>query len=137
MCECCASYHAGSIRLFSSFSCAIFWLKVAMPPKLRRSMGPLRVSMVEVLTPRDPFINQQRISCKIPWYLAKGNPTTANDIVVPTASTKVTVTGCLHHHFHTSSQQLLNSSYSTSSDTDVLWLPPPTTTGSYAILCAA
>ena len=107
-----------------------------MPPKRRRSTGPLRASVVEVFIPRDPFVNQQRISCKIPRYLVKGNPTMANDIVVPTASTKVTVTvtGCLHHHFHTSSQQLLNS---TSSDTDVLWPPPPTTTGSYAISCAA
>ena len=106
--------------------------------------------MVKVLTQCDPFINQQRISCKIPWYSAKGNPTTANDIIVrtaidnrghkapstiyATASTKVTVTGCLHHHFHTSSQQLLNS---TSSDTDVLWPPLPTTTELYVILCAA
>ena len=124
--------------MFSSFiAVPFFWLKVAMPPKRRRSMGPLRASMVEVLTSRDPFVNQQRISCKIPWYSAKGNPTTANDIVVPTASTKVMVTGCLHHHFHTSSQQLLNSSCSISSDTDVLWLPPPTTIGSYAISCTA
>ena len=99
--------------MFSSFSCAILWLEVVMPPKRRRSTGPLRASVVEVLTPRDSFVNQQRISCKIPWYSAKGNPTTANDIVVPTTSTKVSVTGCLHHHFHTSSRQLLNS---TSSD---------------------
>ena len=122
--------------MFSSFSCAIFWLKVAMPPKRRRSTGPLRASVVEVLTPRDLFVNQQLISCKIPWYSAKDNPTMTNDIVVPTVSTKVTVTGCLHHHFHTSasSQQLLNS---TLIDTDVLWPPPLTTIGSYAISCAA
>ena len=63
-----------------------------------------------------------------------GGGRTVNDIIVPTASTKVTVPGCLHHYFHTSSQQLLNS---TSSDTDVLWPPPLTTAGSYAILCAA
>ena len=105
-----------------------------MPPKRRRSTGALQASVVEVLTPRDPFVSQQRMACKIPRYLAKGNPTTANDIVVPTASTKVTVTGCLHHHFHTLNQQLLNS---TSSDTDVLWRPPPTMTGSYTILCTA
>ena len=124
MCECCASYHV--------YACLVHLavLKVVMPPKRRRSTGPLRASVVEVLTPRDPFVNHQQISRKIPWYSSKGNPTTANDITVPTASTKVTVTGCLHHHFHISSQQLLNS---TSSDTDILWLPPPTTTGSYAI----
>ena len=117
--------------MFNPFSCAILWLKVVMPPKRRRSTGPPRASVVEVLTPRDPFVNRQRISCKIPWYSAKGNPTMANDIVVPTTSAKVMVTGCLHHHFHTSSQQLLNS---TSSDTDVLWPPPPITTG-YFVRC--
>ena len=100
MCECCASYHA-CMRMFSPFSCAILLVE-GMLPKQRRSMGPLLASVVEVLTPRDPFVNRQQIFLQ-DSLVPKGNPTiyTANDIVVPTASMKVIRTCRLH----TSSQQ--------------------------------
>ena len=114
----------------------------SMPPKWRRSTGPLQASMVEVLTPHDPFVNQQRISCKIPWY--QRVILLVNNIVMPTASTKVLRTCKLHRlllitgnvgwllvpSFSHLKQKVPNS---TLSDTKVLGPPLPTITGSYVL----
>ena len=112
--------------MFSPFSCAFF--AENMSPKQRRSTGPPTSKHAQSVN------------------------TTANDIVVPTASinqllslttrvlcshlqayslptsgNKETLADCLYHHFHTPSQQVPNS---TSNDTDVSAPLPLTTTGS-------